>query len=67
MKFTARTDLERVYDAINKGTLKNKERNILKRQLKNINLYNSQIPMNLLKTMSISENQFLDDEINNRK
>ena len=63
MKFRARTDLERVYDAINKGTLKNKERNILKRQLKNINLYDSQKPMNLMKTMSISENQTLNDEI----
>jgi hypothetical protein len=63
MKFTARTDLERVYDAINKGTLKNKEKNILRRQLKNINLYNSEKPMKLLKKMSISENQSLEDEL----
>ena len=62
MKFTARTDLERVYDAINKGTLKNKERNILKRQLKNIHLYNPQKPITLLNKMSISENQTLEDE-----
>ena len=62
MKFTARTDLERVYDAINKGTLKNKERNILKRQLKNIHLYNPQKPITLLNNMSISENQTLEDE-----
>ena len=39
MKFTARTDLERVYDMLNGDLMKNHERNIIERQLKHINLY----------------------------
>jgi hypothetical protein len=49
MKFTARTDLERVYDMLNGDLMKNNERNIIERQLKNINLYNYKKPKELLK------------------
>ena len=49
MKFTARTDLERVYDVLNGDLMRNHERNIIERQLKHINLYNYKKPKELLK------------------
>ena len=50
MRFTARTDLERVYDALNGDYIKNNEREIIERQLKNINLYDYKKPKELLKS-----------------
>ena len=49
MRFRARTDLERVYDALNGKYIKKNEREIIERQLKNINLYNYMKPKELLK------------------
>ena len=49
MRFRARTDLERVYDALNGKYIKNSEREIIERQLKNINLYDYIKPKELLK------------------
>ena len=50
MKFTARTDLERVYDVLKGDYIKNNnEREIIERQLKHINLYNYKKPKELLK------------------
>ena len=39
MRYKARTDLERVYDAINEYNLNEKSKDIIERQLKSINLY----------------------------
>ena len=49
MRFTARTDLERVYDVLNGDYIKHHEREIIERQLKHINLYNYRKPKDLLK------------------
>ena len=49
MRFTARTDLERVYDVLNGDYIKRNEREIIERQLKHINLYNYKKPKELLK------------------
>ena len=49
MRFTARTDLERVYDALNGDYIKHNEREIIERQLKHINLFNYRKPKELLK------------------
>jgi len=58
MRFTARTDLERVYDALNGDYIKNNEREIIERQLKNINLFDYRKPKELLKsTDSLSNRQ----------
>ena len=64
MKFTARTDLERVYDMLNGDLMKNNERNIIERQLKNINLYNYKKPKELLK---IANNSMKDDDSEEKK
>ena len=49
MRFTARTDLERVYDVLNGDYVKRNEREIIERQLKHINLYDYKKPKELLK------------------
>jgi hypothetical protein len=69
MRFTARTDLERVYDVLKGDYIKNNnEREIIERQLKQINLYNYKKPKELLKP-DISNNQNLeskkDEKVNN--
>ena len=40
MRFKPRTDLERVFDAVNENSIKEKEKEIVKRQLINIDLFN---------------------------
>ena len=49
MRFRARTDLERVYDALNGNYLRKSEREIIERQLKNIDLFNYKKPKEILK------------------
>ena len=51
MRYKARTDLERVYDAINEYNLDEKSRNIIERQLKSINLYDYKKPGELLNSL----------------
>ena len=48
MKFRARTDLERVYDILNLQSLKENDRQIVERQLTNIDLYTYKKPKELL-------------------
>ena len=48
MKFRARTDLERVYDILNLQSLKENDRQIVERQLTNIDLYTYKRPKELL-------------------
>ena len=48
MKFRARTDLERVYDMLNLQSLKENDRQIVERQLTNIDLYIYKKPKELL-------------------
>ena len=62
MRFTARTDLERVYDVLNGDYIKHNEREIIERQLKHINLYNYKKPKELLKGDK-SDNSFNDEVI----
>ena len=64
MRFKARTDLERVYEALNGKIYRDNERNILNRQLKNIDLFTYKKPKDLLKLNSIVNNQVEDDKIN---
>lgn len=49
MRFTARTDLERVYDALKGDYIRQNEREIIERQLKHIHLFNYKKPKELLK------------------
>ena len=67
MRFTARTDLERVYDALNGDYIKNNEREIIERQLKNINLYDYKKPKELLKSSDSIKNKLAkkDDKLPN--
>ena len=53
MRFKARTDLERVYDALRGKVFRDNERNIIERQLKNINLNIYQKPQDILKKMTL--------------
>ena len=62
MRFKARTDLERVYEALNGKIYRDNERNILNRQLKNIDLFTYKKPKDLLKLNSIVNNQVEDDK-----
>ena len=56
MRFTARTDLERVYDVLKGDYIKNNnEREIIERQLKHINLYNYKKPKELLKPDNLND------------
>ena len=49
MRFKARTDLERIYDALNGDYMRRGDREIIERQLKNINLYNYKKPKEILR------------------
>ena len=49
MRFKARTDLERVYENLIDNYDKNEEKEVLNRQLKNINLNSFQTPKDLIK------------------
>ena len=49
MRFRARTDLERVYDSLNGKYIEEPERDIIERQLKNIDLFDYKKPKELLK------------------
>ena len=69
MRFTARTDLERVYDVLNGDYIKVNEREIIERQLKHINLYNYKKPKELLKadkSESFGEDE-LEEKMKNEK
>ena len=56
MKFTARTDLERVYDALNEKYEKQNEKNVLNRQLKNIGLYSFDKPKDIIRKETLLSN-----------
>ena len=49
MRFRARTDLERIYDALNGDYMRKGDREVIERQLKNINLYNYKKPKEILR------------------
>ena len=53
MRFKARTDLERVYDALNGRYLKENEKGILERQLKNIGLYSFEKPKDIIRKQTL--------------
>lgn len=60
MRFRARTDLERVFDLLNYKSLTEKDRQIIEKQLTNIDLYKFKKPrelLNLQKNKSKEENQ----------
>ena len=68
MRFKARTDLERVYDALRGKVFRDNERNIIERQLKNINLNTYQKPQDILKKMNIILPEDLNEiKINNNE
>ena len=56
MRFKARTDLERVYDALNGRIDKQNEKNILNRQLKNIGLYSFDKPKDIIRKETLLSN-----------
>ena len=59
MRFKPRTDLERIYDELNGQYLFKDEKNIIKRQLKNINLYDYKKPNDLfIKKRNIENNKY---------
>jgi len=49
MRFRARTDLERIYDALNGDYMRKGDREVIERQLKYINLYNYKKPKEILR------------------
>ena len=53
MRFKARTDLERVYDALNGRYLKENEKGVLERQLKNIGLYSYEKPKDIIRKQTL--------------
>ena len=53
MRFKARTDLERVYDALNGRYLKESEKGVLERQLKNIGLYSFEKPKDIIRKQEL--------------
>ena len=61
MRFKARTDLERVYDAIRARISRENERNILKRQLKNIGLYSFIKPKDIIRKANLIKNNKHED------
>ena len=69
MRFTARTDLERVYDALNGNYMRKGDREVIERQLKYINLFNYKNPKDLLKEdrdfHSLDNDNFIQKEDNN--
>ena len=65
MRFKARTDLERVYEALNSKYYRDDEKSILRRQLKNIDLFTYKKPKDLLKlNSSIRQRQEMEKEGN---
>ena len=67
MRFKPRTDLERIYDALNGKYILKDENKIIKRQLKNINLYNYKRANDLLRKIKIKrKNKFNKDNQNNQ-
>ena len=66
MRFTARTDLERVYDVLNGDYIKRNEREIIERQLKHIRLYDYKKPKELLKGDDYNEED-LEEKIKTEK
>ena len=66
MRFKARTDLERVYENLINNYDKNEEKEVLKRQLKNINLNSFQTPKDLIKIKKDNLNQN-EKKTNNQK
>jgi len=61
MRFTARTDLERVFDNLNLKSLKEKDRQVIEKQLTNIELYKYKKPKELLKIQNKKNKE--EDEI----
>ena len=53
MRFKPRTDLERVYDALNGRYFRGDERGILKRQLKNIGLFSYEKKKDIIRKVSL--------------
>ena len=53
LRFKARTDLERVYDALDGRIFKDSEKNVLERQLKNIGLYSFEKPKDILRKVTL--------------
>ena len=53
MRFKARTDLERIYDALKNKYYRENERQIIERQLKNLNLNSFQTTESIKKRMSV--------------
>ena len=49
MRFRARTDLERIYDALNGDYMRRGDREVIERQLKYINLYSYKKPKEILR------------------
>ena len=49
MRFRARTDLERIYDALNGDYMRRGDREVIERQLKYINLFNYRKPKEILR------------------
>ena len=66
MRFTARTDLERVYDVLNGDYIKTNEREIIERQLKHIHLFNYKKPKELLKGDGYNDED-LEEKLKNEK
>ena len=74
MRFKPRTDLERVYDALNGRYFSNDEKNILKRQLKNIGLFSFDNKKDIIRKVSLltfnnknnSNNNLIEDESTKR-
>ena len=66
MRFKARTDLERIYDALIEKNFRLNEKQIIERQLKNLNLNSYQTPEIIKKKMTIvtpnDENKFEEEE-----
>ena len=67
MRFRARTDLERVYDALNGKYIKNNEREIVERQLRKINLFDYKKPKELLKNKSPGKSNKFSKKIQDMK
>ena len=54
MRFKARTDLERVYEALSGNMYRDNEREILNRQLKSLDLFNYKKPEDFLKLTNLN-------------
>ena len=65
MRFKPRTDLERVYDVLNGYHYNEKEKAIVERQLKSINLYDFKRPNDLLKIKN--KNKTAEEKLSEKK